>query len=389
MKKLLYTGAFRFPDGDAAAVRVLGIGELFQAAGCDVAFAGWEQPSARDFHYIYQGHHCYPQGEFRSVKKNFLSRSLGFAFRGHRTLRWLWRNRDYDYVVAYNPPALFAMALLLMGKLFKFKTILDSTEWYQSEHLPGGRFGPVAAENFLRMRLVYLMFSHVICISSYLETYFRQTNTIRIPPLVSFLPNTTSRPSVDSVIHLLYAGEAGKKDKLLECIAALPTIATVTGRPVKLRVAGLEWASLSQLIEADGLNPNDYLPFVKCFGRISREEVGALYQKSHYSILFRDHKRYALAGFPTKAVESWSYGCPVITNAIGDLMTFASDGKNAIVMHESEIATELPSKLKILASETAYSRMSQHCIVDVYASFAADLYTSSISNFLGVIDTQV
>lgn len=386
MKKLLYTGAFRFPEGDAAAFRVFSIGALFKAARCEVAFAGWEQPEAGELHYMYREHDCYPQNEFREGERNLLSRSIGFALRGHRTLRWLWRNREYDYVVAYNPPALFAIGLLIMGLLFKFRIILDSTEWYQSEHLPGGRFGPVSLENFLRMHFVYRMFRHVICISRFLEGHYRHSNTIRIPPLASEWSRPPRKPPIDREINLIYAGEAGKKDRLSACVAALPTIAAITARPVMLRIAGMDWGSFSQLIEADGLNPSFYQPFVKCYGRLSRDDVGALYQQSHYSILFREHKRYAHAGFPTKAIESWSYGCPIITNAVGDLMTLAHDGKNAIILHESEIATELSNKLDAMACDSVYLSMSQNCFADVRAKFTAEPYISIISGFLARVD---
>lgn len=44
-----------------------------------------------------------------------------------------------------------------------------------------------------------------------------------------------------------------------------------------------------------------------------------------YMIFFRENKRYANAGFPSKFVEALSFSLPVITNSIGEIKKYFPD----------------------------------------------------------------
>ena len=372
MKRVLYTGAFRFPEGDAAAARVYAVGQLFEQINCSVSFAGWETSQYADGYYRYKGHDCYSQAEFRERDLGAVVRLLGFFFRGYRTLRWLWHRREYDVVVAYNPPALFSLGLLLTGWALGFRVVLDSTEWYEGAHLPGGRFGLAAAENWVRMRLVYRLFRHVICISRFLEEHFAGRNVVNIPPLTVESCALLEKPPITTEIAFVYAGEAGRKDRLLPFIQALPGINELLQRPVLLRIAGMNWDVLSQFMKTQGMEPALYQSLVECYGRVSRDRVRTLYAISHFSILFREDRRYARAGFPTKAVDSWSQGCPIITNAVGDLGLLAIDMVDSIVVDEASIAQRMPVVLREIVEADLYSQMSSACCIKARQYFTFD-----------------
>ena len=183
--KVLYTGAFRFPDKDAAAKRVFSIAKLFEAEGCEVDFAGWESRSDNIGEYNYYGHKCYSMAEFREKKQNLTKRIFNFVFRGKNTLLWLINNRNYDVVVVYNPPAVFSAVILIISKIYKFRLVLDNTEWYESEHLPGGKYGLAAFENWCRMHFLYRLFTNVICISTFLYNRANKNdkNVVLIRPI--------------------------------------------------------------------------------------------------------------------------------------------------------------------------------------------------------------
>lgn len=372
MIRVLYTGTFRFPDGDAAALRVRAVGDLFGRAGCSVAFAGWEGYRPEGAHYRYKGHDCYSQAEFREQRRGPFGRLSGFLLRGSKTLGWLTRNRRFDVVVAYNPPALFALGLLLLARWWSIRVVLDSTEWYEGEHLPGGAYGPAALENWVRMRLVYPLFRHVICISRFLERHFDGRNVVNIPPLGDLVPIPAARPAVSAGVFFIYAGDAGKKDRLLPFVESLPALQLALQRPVLLRIAGLEREALCKAMRAAGMAVDTYLPYVECRGRVSRDEVMHLYGMSHFSVLFREDKRYARAGFPTKAVESWSCGCPIIANRVGVLGTIASHMVDAVLVNEGEIATRLPVALMTIIDGDHYPQMSAESQEKVNRLFTSD-----------------
>jgi glycosyltransferase involved in cell wall biosynthesis len=382
MKKILYTGAFRFPDGDAAAARVFSVGQLFSRGGATVSFAGWEKSSHEGGHYWYHGHDCYSQSEFREGTLGHIRRLCAFFLRGSKTLKWIWRNRGYDVVVAYNPPVLFSLGLLLCAKLMGVQVVLDSTEWYEGSHLPGGRFGPAAIENWLRMRVVYPLFRHVICISHFLERHFEGRNVINVPPLTTEAAASTIKPPISKSVCFIYAGDAGKKDRLLPFIRVLPSLSHFLGRPVLLRIAGLEWNSLCSLFEDDDIDAEIFRPFVECHGRISRNRVFELYGKSHFSVIFREDKRYARAGFPTKAMESWSHGCPIITNKVGDLGELARDKEDSIIVEEGDLVARLGETLKDIIDGGLYSSMSIKSRTKALEMFTLNAHGQSFALFM-------
>ena len=356
MLKVLYTGAFRFPDQDAAAFRVYTVAKLFERGAAKVTFAGWEGASKRI--YDFEGHKCYGQAEFRTDEKNLISRLFGFLFRGYKTLFWLVRNNNFDCVVIYNPPAFFALSILLLSKVRRFNVILDVTEWYESSHLPGGKYGVASFENFIRMRLVYPMFSNVIVISTYLLKHLRRAeNKILVPPLISDEALLHAKDSSLDVVKFLYAGDMGRKDNLSGFVSVLEQIELQSGKEIELHIVGCsEEVFLNALAEA-GVSISICQGRVFFYGRVPRAKVFELYRQCHFSVFFRQRARYAIAGFPTKAVESLSHGCPVVTNKVGDIGDLLSNGENSFLIDEAS-AHDIGLALKELTPER-YSMMRE------------------------------
>jgi glycosyltransferase involved in cell wall biosynthesis len=381
--RILYTGSFRFPDKDAAAFRVLGVAELFEKAGYLVDFAGWEAVENNAETYNYRGHRCYPQDEFRTKSVNSIFRLLGFFFRGHKTIKWLVKNRlTYSILIVYNPPAFFACYIWVFCKLSNIRLILDSTEWYESEHLPGGRYGLAAIENWLRMRLVYKLFSNIVTISEYLKAHYKNVNAILIPPLrPTFCVKNVGRSDPRKGLNLIYAGEVGKKDKLLSVIEILPYLSETLGINISMSIVGMTNTELTKVLLDNKQTFDKFRPFVNCLGRMSRKQVFNLYSSSHFSVLFRDKKRYAMAGFPTKAMESLVHGCPLITNAIGDLSHMLTS-HNSIVLEENLIYRKLPSLIHHAINENAYDAMCSSAEVTGMQHFDPSIYQQKFNIFL-------
>jgi len=333
--KILFTGAFRFPEGDAAAYRVMGLAELVKYCHheekVEINFAGWEASYNGSIEYEYTGHVCFSQDEFRRNSKNVFSRIWGFIFRGRNTLEWLNDNNRYDVIVAYNPPVFFCIGLLLFARRKNRKLILDTTEWYQGAHLPGGKFGIASLENWLRMRVAYHFFRNKICISHFLYNNFNSAkNRIIIPPLILGGNTQSSRANYDLEIRFAYAGQPGKKDLLIPFIESLPVMQQNLKRKIILEIAGVTISDIDKLLREANLSIEKYRPYLVCHGRISKSEVCRLYARSHFSVLLRSRERYAYAGFPTKAIESWQNGCPIIGNMIGDVQLYAKNLINSI-----------------------------------------------------------
>lgn len=336
--KLLYTGSFRFPDQDAAAKRVLNIAKSFPDH-VSVDFAGWEDGLCQKRNYIHNGFNCFSQAEFLP-KKNIVFRFFSFIFRGLSTFFWILKREKYDGIILYNPPFLFSIVMLIYGKVSNVKIILDNTEWYESEHLVGGRYGAASIENFLRMKVAYPRFRNIIAISKFLTSYYKShgiKNVVTIPPISEHFEKTEKCES--KFLRFVYIGNLGYKDKLDVLCNFIVENRIILNKAVILDIAGVEECDFFK-IYPELRNKKRYIKeFVNFHGKIPYNQVCMLYRKADFSVFFRENKRYALAGFPTKFIESISYSVPVITNPIGDVVNY-SDGV-AISLDTTEIEEKI------------------------------------------------
>lgn len=325
---IIYVGAFRFPDLDAAAKRVFAIGCILKMIGYNVIFAGGEQGS-RDYAKDYSGFKYYSQSELDRGPQNIIGKIRGYLNSGKNTLKWLNHFRvsnKIDIIICYNSNYLFQRRLLRFCKKSKIKIIGDCTEWYDSRHLPGGRWGPISLDNLIKMHWGYPKIHNLIVISSYLAKFYEQkcANLIVVPPLLVLDDKGSSvRPKLSDNSkpkRIIYAGSPGKKDNLIDIVKLI-------GRKefldkLQLTIVGI---SLESFVNQYNISIPRNVIFLN---RITSNMVREHYSRSDFSILFRPNKRYANAGFPTKFVESMGYGVPVITTNTSDLGRYLIDGVN-------------------------------------------------------------
>ena len=376
---ILYTGAFRFPDGDAAAARVLSISKLFlQIEGVNVDIAGWEQGKES---YIYDNLKCYPRSELDKIELNPIKRLFKFIFKGVETFSWIRKYSNHDIIVLYNPPAVFAFLMVIWAKFSKKKLILDSTEWYENEHLIGGKFGVAAFENCIRMRLIYPMFKNIICISDFLHSYYStfNRNVIKIYPIKKNLSlgfNVQIKGDREDKIVFIYAGQLGQKDKVTDFIKKLPKLKVLLNQDVVLQIVGSSYSEIKANLLRANVNVEDYIDYLEIHGKLKQSEVFSLLDKADFSILFRDNKRYALAGFPTKGMESLTLGCPIILNNVGDIAKIVKDNKLGIIVSETFNANEIYKNI------IEFGRMKPDVAASSERFFSSSAYLSEFKSFI-------
>lgn len=372
--KFLYTGAFRFPNQDAAAKRVLNVSKALPN-NIDVEFAGWEENYNGKSVYSYEGYKCFSQGELLS-HNNIMVRLLSFIFKGWKTFNWLRKREMYDGIILYNPPFVFALTMLTYCKFKKIKLILDSTEWYESEHLIGGRYGIASIENYLRMKCAYPLFTNVIVISKFLSGYFKHKgvkNIIKVLPLSECFEAKSSSHS--SVVKLVYIGNLGKKDKL----DAIFSFVIKHENTIELDIAGIDEKDFFVIYPHLSAHKGKFNNRIRFHGRIDYETVKKLYLHADFSVFFREKKRYALAGFPTKFIESICFSVPVITNPVGDIVHF-SNGVAILIEPEN-----LEQKLNVEINELLTERKLSDFKNIFEQSFSIDSAKPALSSFISKV----
>lgn len=387
MINVLFTGAFRFPDADAASLRVNNIINILKSYYGEIVVCGWEQKneSLVDGHfYLHNSIKCFPQAELDNNPNSVLEKISSFIYRGERTLSWIedyLKSDQIETIVIYNPPALFTLKMISLCKKHNIKLVLDSTEWYDSSHLPMGRFGLPAIENIIRMHYVYLKISNIISISHYLNSYYAKKNSSHnlnqiILPIFLNNQEAEKKPLIMQGVNFIYAGNLGKKDNIIDFINYLPTLHEKINCPILFNIAGVTAAQVENILGSEKFDR--VKKFIRCHGRLTRNEVIDLYADSHFSVLFRDDKRYAYAGFPTKLVESWSLATPVICNPIGDVALYAEHGENAcIVKNLAEIEIFLDDLLK----NNQYEYMQKQCQKTIDLKLSNKVYNHQLLEF--------
>ena len=161
-----------------------------------------------------------------------LKRLLRFIQYGQNTLRWIETQdlRGLKAIIVYHGGSWFINRLNILCRRRGIRLIVDCTEWYASQSLPGGKFGVPFLDNELRMRHFNVTANRVIAISSYLERYYLQRgcNVLRVPPLVDLQDEKWQvnyrLPADGDILQIVYAGTPGKKDLLGNALRGLNTL---------------------------------------------------------------------------------------------------------------------------------------------------------------------
>jgi glycosyltransferase involved in cell wall biosynthesis len=325
---ILYIGGFKLPDKNAAAHRVIANGKILKKLGYNVDFLGVSEEKNSFFNKSrkYEGFKywtiSYPNNTFEWFK---------FVTSINKIKKFInVKKKKYNHIIIYNFPAISSLKLLYFCKKKNIKLIADCTEWYG---LNGYNLHGILKflDSELRMRLINKKLDGLICISDFLADYYDDINNkIVLPPLVD-TDNKKWNINVDNnnnKLSFLYAGSPGNnKDKINLVIESLINIYNANLN-IEFNLIGLDEDEYLDIYPEHKSKIKDIKKFTHFYGRISHEKVVALTKKSDFTIFFREKTKTNMAGFPTKFVESFSCGTPVITNKTSDLKKYLKEGKN-------------------------------------------------------------
>jgi glycosyltransferase involved in cell wall biosynthesis len=381
MKRVLITGSFKFPNQDAAAIRVYSIAKLF-GSEYEINIAGWEKNYIGSKNYIFDNFKCYSRGDLEYEDSFFIVNIFRSIFRGYKTFIWILKKKKFDVIILYNPPSIFSISIILLSFFNRTKLILDSTEWYEPKHLSKYYFSFSRIENAFRMFFVYKLFKNFICISTYLKNYYKK-NSITIPPLfLETKKNKTPKKLVyDETINFLYAGQMGQKDNLKNFIDILPDISKLYKLKLKLTILGMTENDMKKNLGNTIFEKSKM--FLNCLGKVEKKVVEEYYNRSHFIIFFRQNKRYANAGFPSKSVESWQHGVPIITNNIGELKNYLKDNINSLIINDDkESLLSLGTKLNCIINDETYTNMIENSYETFEQNFTVKKFTNKFNVYL-------
>lgn len=336
---IAYVGSFRFPEGEAGSRRVLGIARSIASAGYRVVVgSGDSEPQSpsrlcNDSTSASIDH--IGLRELLPAGASNLARSVRYLLTfGRLTVKWLDAQTPRpSAVILYGCQSPYMLRLLPWCRRNNIPLITDIVEWYDPRQVMGGLFGPFYMSSQLAMRQLAQRSDGIIAVSSLLKDHYSNLGcrVIRIPPTLDVQGIAVSScPERDaSRITLVYSGTPGRKDLLGSVIRAVRQV-DPAGREVRLLVVGPSETQVARLLGESGPLPD----CIQLVGRLPHHQAMKTISQADFSVLLRPSMRYANAGFPTKLVESFCSGTPIICNITSDLGQYVHDGLEGIVCRD-------------------------------------------------------
>jgi glycosyltransferase involved in cell wall biosynthesis len=363
---IFYIGPFDFPNGGAAARRILGNIKTLKNVGARVTVIDGKHIKSSK---IISETPVISVQERPSPDTNILIKLVKYFCIGKNTIEYI-RTEPVkpDVIFLYSGYSPYLLKLIKYCKKNNIKLIFDCVEWYLPKSKLTYLYNPYYWNIEFSMRLLIRKCDGVICISKYLEDYYlkKEVKIINIPPTLSIsdMPRK-GKVEFNGKIKLVYTGSPGHKDKLGDII----TIITELSDKYELDIAGIEGANTDN---------------IRYHGLLSHAKSLDLVSKSHFSVLLRPDNKVSKAGFSTKVVESMSCGTPVITNRTGDLANFISDGENGYIF-DGYSSNELYLKLNKITKQfnhSSYNNISNKALLTAEEYFESDVYTGNLEKFI-------
>jgi len=387
---LAYVGPFSFPNGGAAARRIIGIAKALQSLNFRVVVGSGQCNDEAPKDNRYDGVDVYSLNERTAEKYPTFIKHIFYFGMGKKTVAWLESLEQKPHaVILYSGYSPYLLRLIPWCRKNKIPLIFDAVEWYDPPSLVKGLLNPYYWNIELAMRFLIGKTNNVIAISKYLQNYyqFKACNTVRMPPTLDIGNiHANFEPSNSPFLTLGYTGNPGHKDSLDNVLSAILDL-DENGKRIRLNIAGI---TEKQLLDFPALKNRSLVSLpdcLECLGVVSQVKALDIIRNADFSVLLRPNRRYAKAGFPTKFVESFSVGTPVIANFSSDLSEYLQDGENGIVC-EDESSTSL-----ILALNKALSlkyeqlkKMRVNAREMAAESFDISSKRDSLINFLGQLD---
>lgn len=334
---IVYVGAFRLPNFDAASSRVLNNAKGMRGVGHSVSFISWggkyaEDDLCPDEKYRTQGFEYLITDELDS-EGGLFSKLNKRIHRGGESLLILKEMQEKpDVIILYNAEFSWTLTMLRFCHKHNIRLVHDITEWFANNEIHITDIIP----NYLNMHFLQKRIPNKILISSLLSTYYSTSNNIIIPPLCDKLDKKWSIEITDdrigkfNGITFIYAGSPLKKDCLHVIINAM-NILFKENTNIRFLILGVNKKDYikdyGHLLNVKDLNPN--LLFL---GRVSQDIVPAYYKMADFMILIREPTRKSNAGFPTKVAESMISGVPVITNDTSDINKYVANSDTGFIV---------------------------------------------------------
>ncbi len=343
---VVYVGAFELPDRNAAAQRVRANAAVLTALGYDVVFIGRNSSPGIPANHFQRAR--YPGIEFDCWE-------MGHPANQREWLCYITSVRALDHVIAtqyegrvhsivcYNFPAIAQLRVKALARRCGARAMADVTEWYQYLRLTAPSAAIKNLDTWFRMCVVNQRMDALITTSRYLTRYYSKwfNNLVELPTLIEHDPDDLSgiRATPDGQLKRLFYGGSvinsralaqetgGLKDRIDWVIELLDAVKQA-GDDFRFDVYGVDRKAYLDYLPQHAPLLERLGESIVFHGRQPRQTLLNAQREADFSIFMRAEMRTTLAGFPTKFSESVSFGTPVLTNPLENIVPYMREGEN-------------------------------------------------------------
>lgn len=386
-----YVGPFSFPNGGAAARRILGVAKSMQSAGFEVKVACGQICEAGASSEWFEGIEVISLSERTAETLPRALKHMAYLTMGKKTVAWLDAlEHKPQAVVLYSGYSPYLLQLLPWARRHGVPLVFDAVEWYDPAS-PMGWLSPYQLNIELAMRVLLPRTGRVISISDYLHRYYidQGCRSINMPPTLDVAATEARTDGRDTrnPLELVYAGSPGRKDLLDNILEAVLRLRR-GGHTLHLSVAGISARDAESYTAVQSRPAGEVSAGVKFLGMLSHDDSMDLVRQADFSLLLRHDARYSRAGFPTKFVESLSVGTPVIANLTSDLHRYLHDEETGFTC-AGPTPEDLEASLKRALSLTQeqHASMRAQCRAVAAEAFDYRAYVAPLAQFLRSAET--
>ena len=337
-EQIIYWGGFELPDRNAAAHRVMANAKLLREFGYEVVFLGM---SSDNFTGIRQASETIYEEPHPSTNRQWAEHLVSLSNLRHVANQCA----NLKAIILYNLP--FVTLLRVMLAFRSCKVIYDCTEWT-----------PVTEGSLLKRMFKRLdgfavrhwlpwMTDALIVISKRMEqAYATRSRVLRLPPLIDADDAIWRQPVAHTdTFDFVYAGVLdNSKDSLDAIVSAFHSLPFTH---VRLRVIGItqeDFLNYYPQFQSSPAMADDRILFM---GRLSHEETVWHVLNCGCYIFIRPSDLRNNAGFPTKFVEAFTCGVPIIATDISDIRLYPRPNIRLIPSpNEQDLVEAMTSAIK-------------------------------------------
>lgn len=335
IKNLIYVGGNIGINDTAMGIHAKNLASLFTLLGYNISFICQNTPSEEKkfineekYNYYYTKRYIkFPKIKIiEDIIEEFIGIKLFLLFKK------IIKEKKPEIVVFYGTSC--EKKIINYCKRKKIPIYIDETDWFELDDREGfflTKYYRNYRENYNIEKLNFRA-NGVIAISKYFFKYYEEKgqHCIWIPPI--FKIESFKEKQIKKPIKLIYAGSlAGNKDIIDPVIRLLLFKINLNRIYFHLDLIGISELDLNRKFgEFNWKSKGIY-----AWGRLTHNETLNKIKQADFSILLRQNKRYAKAGFSTKFAESLTQSVPIICTEIGGSDCLIKNFNNGILVKDN------------------------------------------------------